>query len=253
MVNIIYKPMTLILICYWSYRLFLQVFVWARLYQNPVTLFLKMLPCWNSLFSSGDISTCWSSCKARFLEVMQLCISQTTLRSSRNLPWLTKQVIWAKQLIRKRDAVFRRTKKCRSPAIYQKYRAARNKVTALIRLNKKKFFHSLRMSDAKNFWKAIKLLTKQDSSVPTLLYNGLTFEAYSDKENILNTYFHDCFNKNVSALTPQSPTLDPALFPQDYLRTEYEIYDLIDDFKSTGPDGMQWKCSRQLLLPLLLA
>ena len=91
---------------------------------------------WNSLFSSGDINTCWSSWKARFLEVMQLCIPQTTLRTRRNLPWLTKQVIHA---IRKRDAIFRRSKKCRSPVTYQKYRAARNKVTALIRLNKKKF------------------------------------------------------------------------------------------------------------------
>ena len=61
-----------------------------------------------------------------------------------------------------------------------------------IRLNKKKFLQSLRTSDAKNFWKAIKLLTKQDSTVPTLVYNGLTFEANSDKENI-NKYFHDCF------------------------------------------------------------
>ena len=152
---------------------------------------------WNSLFSSGDINICWSSWKARFLEVMQLCIPQTTLRARRNLPWLTKQVI---QAIRKRDAIFRRSKKCRSPVIYQKYRAARNKVTALIRLNKKKFFQSLRTSDAKNFWKAIKLMTKQDSTVPTLVYNGLTFEANSDKANILNTYFHDCFNKECTCL-----------------------------------------------------
>ena len=196
---------------------------------------------WNSLFSSGDVNTCWSNWKVRFLEVMQLCIPQTTLRSRRNLPWLSKQVI---QAIRKRNALFRRTKKCRSPAVYQKYRAAKNKVTALIRLNKKKFFQSLRTSDAKNFWKAIKLLTKQDSSVPTLVHNGSTFEANSDKANILNTYFHDCFNKNVSALTPLPSTLDPALFPQGYLCTEDEIYDLItelDDSKSTGPDGISVK------------
>ena len=196
---------------------------------------------WNSLFSSGDINICWLNWKTRFLEVMQLCIPQSTVRSSKNLPWLNKQVI---QAIRKRNALFRKTKKCKSPAVFGKYRAAKNKVTALIRLNKKTFFQSIKSSDTKNFWKAIKLLTRKDSNVPTLVHNDSSHETSSDKANLLNNYFHSCFNKNVQALSPQTPTLDSALFPQEYLCTEDEVFDLIaglDDSKSSGPDGISVK------------
>ena len=57
-------------------------------------------------------------------------------------------------------------------------------------------------------------------------------------------YFHDCFNKDVPALAPQPSILDPALFPQEHLCTEDEVYDLIaelDDSKSSGPDGISVK------------
>ena len=52
------------------------------------------------------------------------------------------------------------------------------------------------------------------------------------------------FIKNVQALFPQTPTLDSALFPQEYLCTEDEVFDLIaglDDSKYSGPDGISVK------------
>ena len=49
-----------------------------------------------------------------------------------------KQVI---QAIRKPDALFRKAKRCKNPSIFQKYRAARNRVTALIRLIKQYFLN----------------------------------------------------------------------------------------------------------------
>ena len=136
------------------------------------------------------------------------------MRSCRNLPALVRQVI---QAIWKRDTLFRKTRKCKSLAILRKYRAARNKVTK----------HEAIPSIVKNFWKAIKLLTKQKSSVPTLVHNGSSYEASCDKANIRNTYFHDCFNKNVPTIAPPPSILDPALFPQKCLCTEDEVYDLI--------------------------
>ena len=91
---------------------------------------------------------------------------------------------------------------------------------------------------------AIKLLSKQDCSVQTLVHNGYSYETSHDKANVLNTYFHDCFNKDVPALAPQPSILDPALFPQEHLCTKDEVYDLIaelDDSKSSGPDGISVK------------
>ena len=127
-----------------------------------------------------------------------------------------KQVI---QAIRKPDALFRKAKRCKNPSIFQKYRAARNRVTALIRLNKTKFFQSLKCSDLKDFWKAIKFLNKQETTIPTLIHNGSSYEASCDKANVLNCYFQQCFNKDVPALVPQPSNLDPALFPQEYMCT----------------------------------
>ena len=141
---------------------------------------------WGSLFNSDDVNECWLKWKARFLEIMHLCIPQPTVQSRRNLPWLNKQVI---QAIRKRDALFRKAKWCKNSSIFQKYRAARNRVTALIRLNKTKFFQSLRCSDSKDFWKAIKFLNKQETTIPTLIHNGSSYEASCDKANVLNCYF----------------------------------------------------------------
>ena len=47
-----------------------------------------------------------------------------------------------------------------------------------------------------------------------------------------------------TGLAPQPPILDPSLFPEEYLCTEVEVYDLIadlDDSKSSGPDGISVK------------
>ena len=89
---------------------------------------------WNSLFSSGDINACWSIWKE---EIMQLCIPQSTVWIRRNLPLINKQVV---QTIRKRDARFGKTKKCKSPALLEKYRAARTGLLLLFVWTRQNFF-----------------------------------------------------------------------------------------------------------------
>ena len=125
----------------------------------------------------GKVSACGLSCWSRFLALEnhwycvyshrrltvyccqpRKCHTHHINTRSRLLSCLDKSLVPMQviQAIRKRDALFRKTKKCKSLAVHQKFRAARNRVTALIRLNKTKFFQSLRTSDTKNFWKAIK-------------------------------------------------------------------------------------------------
>ena len=143
------------------------------------------------------------------------------------------------QAIRKHDALFKKAKCCKNPMTFQKYRATRNRVTAMIRLNMLKFFQSLKGSDSKAFWKAIKVLNNRETTILTLVYNGSSYETNCDKANMLNCYFHQSFNKDIPSLNPQ-----PFLFPQEYLCTEDEVYDLItelDDSKSTGPDDISVK------------
>ena len=128
------------------------------------------------------------------MQVMNHCIPQFYLKSRKNLPWLSKLVI---QAMRKRNTLFRAAKKSQSTATYQKYRAARNRVVALLRLNKKKFFRGLGQSSVKEFWRAIKLLNRQETSIPPLVDNHNKVESSYDKAVLLNTYFYKCFNKTV--------------------------------------------------------
>ena len=101
---------------------------------------------WGFLFNSDDVNICWSKWKARFLEVMHLCIPQTTVRSCRNLPWLSKQF---KQSISAMPCL-ERLKGART-LLYSKSIGLKETVIALIRLNKMKFFRSLSCSNSKAF------------------------------------------------------------------------------------------------------
>ena len=193
---------------------------------------------WDSVFDSGDVNTCWAAWHSTFMDIMGKCIPQVVLHSRRNLPWLTKSVI---QAIRKRNSLFRAAKRSKSLASYQRYRAARNHVVALLRLNKSKYFKKLQSKDSKAFWKAIRLLNKKESLIPTLVSNGYRVESSKEKATVLNHFFHDCFNKTLPPLTPQPSLLCPVDCPADLLCSEEEVFDLIsslDTSKSTGPDGI---------------
>ena len=192
---------------------------------------------WDDIFTD-EVNSSWENWRTRFLQIMDHCIPQLTLKSKKNLPWLTKSVT---QAIRKRNALFRAAKRCKSTASFQRYRAARNKVVALLRLNKKRFFKRLGSAPMKEFWKAIKLMNKQKSTIPTLNKNGVKAESSYDKAVLLNSYFHQCFNTMVPPLDEHQSPLNPSSFPAELLCTEDVIFDLITELdcnKSSGPDDI---------------
>ena len=166
---------------------------------------------------------------------MDHCIPQLTLKSKKNLPWLTKSVV---QAIRKRNALFRAAKNCKSTASYQKYRAARNKVVAFLHLNKNRSFKRLGyvvLPKKKEFWKAIKLMNKQESSIPTLSNNSEKVESSYDKAVLLNSYFHQCFNMLVPPLDDRRSHLNPSSFPVELLCTEDVMFDMITELDCNNP------------------
>ena len=120
---------------------------------------------WDSLLDSDDIDSNWEAWLSKFLEIMETCIPTVTVHTSRNLPWLTKSIL---QAIRKRNSLFRIHKKTQSPSDQQKFRAARYKVTAMLRQSKSAFFAELAYSSQKQFWKAVKFINRTDCSIPTL-------------------------------------------------------------------------------------
>lgn len=90
------------------------------------------------------------------------------------------------------------------------------------------------------FWKATKVISKQDSYIPTLW--DIHFKA-----DLLNRYFLDCFN-NYSFPPLRNPTpVDPTGCPDSILCTEEE---LLNPAKFTGLDGVQPQDTHTFLLQI---
>ena len=78
---------------------------------------------------------------------------------------------------------------------FSKYRAMRNKVTSELRSAKRSYFQRLNPKKPKDFWRAMKYLNKQQSTIPTLV-DEHEVEATSniEKADMLNSFFCKCFN-----------------------------------------------------------
>ena len=168
-----------------------------------------------------------------YMSIMNQFIPNCSLQCRRNLPWLTKSLI---KSIKRRNLLYKRAKRTGN---FRKYRLARNKMLADIRSAKLSYFRRLNPRDPKRFWKAVKFLNKKSNSVPTLTLGDTTVTTESEKAGLLKSFFHSCFNKSHTPLTP-SVGLRFAP-PADFLCTEEEVFDLLaslDVSKSSGPDGI---------------
>ena len=94
------------------------------------------------------------------------------------------------QAMRRRNNLFKKT------GYSAKFRSARNKVTSLLRRAKANYFKNLNPRDPKMFWKAVRYLNKQHSTIPTLQYGEQTANNDRQKAEMLNAYFSTCFNRS---------------------------------------------------------
>lgn len=182
---------------------------------------------------ADNIDVAWEAWFQQFMSIMSQFIPNCTLRSRCNLPWLTKSLI---KSIKKQNLLYKRAKQTGN---FRKYKLARNKTLADIRSAKLSYFRKLNPRDPKKFWKAVKFLSKRPKSVPTLTLGDTTATTESEKADLLNSYFHSCFNKSHAPITP-SVCLHFSS-PVDFLCSEDEVFDLLaslDVSKSSGSDGI---------------
>ena len=95
--------------------------------------------------------------------------------------------------MRKRNLLFNTAKKSNNPMDWEKYKCVRNMVVAMLRRNKRQYFYNLRFATNKDFWKAIKVINKQDSSIPTLRDGDTSVTSNVAKAELLNSFFYKCF------------------------------------------------------------
>ena len=198
---------------------------------------------WDSLLPEEDIDTAATNWHRKFMDVISICIPQQTLKGRRNVPWLTKNII---RHMRKRNAAFHATKRSDRPEVATKYKKLRNKVVKMLREAKNLYLNRLNVGSKKQFWKAVKVLNKQQSTIPTLHHQETIAETNYEKATMLNEYFSTCFNASVpplSQLDEESQTHMEfgSTCSEDLLCTTEEVLSYIqtlDATKASGPDGI---------------
>ena len=93
---------------------------------------------------------------------------------------------------------------------------------------KAEYFRKLNPSNSKQFWKSLKYLNKQSSSIPTLNHNGSEYCADPEEANVLNSYFNKCFDLTVPPIFPLTSN-DEAVYTcsPDILCTVEEVQHML--------------------------
>ena len=110
--------------------------------------------------------------------IMNACIPQQSQRCKRNLPWLTKNIVC---YMRMRNAAFQAAK--RKSTDFAKYKKLHNKVVGLLPAARQSYFNNINPLNKKQFWRAVKVLSKQQSTIPTLHHQGSIAKSDIEKAN----------------------------------------------------------------------
>ena len=153
---------------------------------------------WDKLFSE-DIDLYCARWQQTFLSIMEQCIPKKVLPPRRrNLPWLSKSLV---QSMRRRNCLFKKAKRTSDPTYKSQYKSVRNRVTSQLRQAKQKYFQNLNPANAKQFWKTIKVLNKQNVHGGSLTHNGIPCPSDTEKANSLNDFFRMCFNTSCQPIS----------------------------------------------------
>ena len=111
---------------------------------------------------------------------------------------------------------------------------------AMLRWSTSQYFYSLKFATSKEFWKAVKLVNRQDCTIPALRDDSVLTTSDFGKANFLNNYFYECFNHSFPSLSNPVP-LDPSDCPASILCIEEFVREMLysmNPAKSTGLDGV---------------
>ena len=148
--------------------------------------------------------------------------------------------------MRARTLSFRHVKRTGRSEYRNDYKKKRNKVANTIKCAKSRYFKCLNPSNPKTFWKLVKCLTKQTSSIPILKDSQeKVVQDDTEKATLLNEFFSSCFNSAQPPLNMSDynelnqPDQDSC--PEQLLCTEDEILEmLLTSCHWTQPMQVKW-------------
>ena len=196
---------------------------------------------WDSLVNDQHgVDTSWMNWYNHFTHTMSECIPKKRIVSDNRTPWISEDILKA---IRRRNRLFAAYKKSGNEYKLVEYKYTRNAIVSAIRVSKVKFFQKLHTADKKSFWKMVKRLTNNRSTIPTLIHNDVQISDDVSKAEVLNNEFYNNFNhaKHLSAVVKSRYTTDPENCPTNFVCTDHMVHELIvnlDICKSSGTDDV---------------
>ena len=165
---------------------------------------------------------------------MSECIPKKRIIIDNRPPWISDDIMKA---IRRRNRLFAAYKKSGNEYKLAEYKYTRNAIVSAIRVSKVKYFQKLHTADKKSFWKMVKRLANNRSTIPTLIHNDVQVTDDVSKAEVLNNEFYNNFNhaKHLSTVVKSRFTTDPENCPTNFLCTDHMVYDI---HKSSGTDDV---------------
>ena len=168
-----------------------------------------------------------------------------------DLPWINNEI---RKLMRKRNRYRRKAKKSNNRIDWTKFKQLRNKVVALLRSAKSKYFNKLhdKINDekfgSKDWWKLVKQVSafnNVDSEIKVLVdSNDQAINDNTDKANLLNAFFAS--QSTIDDLNKELPTIDSHVQTkiENIIITEQDVTDsllCLDTSKAYGNDSISPK------------
>ena len=118
-----------------------------------------------------------------------------------------------RRAISKRNNYWKRSRQ--NPSYREKYKRSHNKVLSMLR----NFFQTLHPSNPKHFRKTV-MNGKTSTSIPFIEQNNVQLTTDQEKANVLNTFFHSCFNTALPPLSCTDACPEPSNSPKHIFCTE---------------------------------
>ncbi len=197
----------------------------------------------------NDDSSIEHKCKLLTSEILNAATesipNKTALIRPSDNPWITGHI---RKQIRQRKRLYRKAKRMNNVTNWNKFRTKRNLVINEIKKAKQKYNDDLALklksndTDIKLFWKISKQLLNLNNtqrSLPTLEYNGLSYETDCDKASVLNDYFITQSTVDDTHTDPLPQPLPSPTSLSSIVITPTDIVDVLSSLntsKACGPD-----------------
>ena len=119
------------------------------------------------------------------------------------------------------------------------------------------YFNSLTSANNKQLWKTVKLVNKQQETIPVLSQGNINAITDKEKSNMLNSYFSKCWDHSEPPLADPLEGNYEETCPDHLFCTTQEIVQLIKELdvsKANGPDGISarmLKATTESIAPFL--